>query len=485
MNETDKKVKRNRDSTLDKWVTKKPKIEYDYVILPNSIKNQYKSGDKYLSKWYLIETILSDKIEDFAELSDVLTALNKYFDHFNCKNLETVSDDFIKTTLPKMQKLALKLPQLFPDKIPILKRGMDDEVTFSREQIASLLCNGFFNTFPNSTKSKKLTNLNFLRLYETSRNNNIEKFKTILNYFEKITDILEGFITFKRKVLTKPPKWENSQKLLCELIVNEKGTIEESDGMLQVDFANKKIGGGVLGRGCVQEEIRFAVSTECIASKLIMEELDDNESIIIIGSQRFSKYKGYGDTYTFDGDFNDTTEKDEKGRLKNEIIAIDAYDFKYSNPKLQFTKKYIDREINKAYCGFMNETQKVDDRFIATGLWGCGVFLGDKELKSLLQIMAASEGHRKGMVFYTYGDDKFRDELKNIYEKLLEFKVTVGDLYKIIISKPKDKKVFQWIYEELKSIHFSRTKIEVKFEIKTEDKFERIDIKFEEFKLEK
>jgi hypothetical protein len=57
---------------------------------------------------------------------------------------------------------------------------------------------------------------------------------------------------------------------------------------------------------------------------------------------------------------------DEKGRLKNEIIAIDAFDFKYSDPNLQYTKKYINREINKAYCGFESNN---DDRFIATGLW--------------------------------------------------------------------------------------------------------------------
>jgi hypothetical protein len=53
--------------------------------------------------------------------------------------------------------------------------------------------------------------------------------------------------------------------------------------------------------------------------------------------------------------------------LKNEIIAIDAFDFKYSDPDLQYTKTYIDREINKAFCGF--ESSQSDDRFIATGLW--------------------------------------------------------------------------------------------------------------------
>ena len=33
----------------------------------------------------------------------------------------------------------------------------------------------------------------------------------------------------------------------------EDGCIEDCDGALQIDFANKYLGGGVLGLGCVQE----------------------------------------------------------------------------------------------------------------------------------------------------------------------------------------------------------------------------------------
>ena len=59
----------------------------------------------------------------------------------------------------------------------------------------------------------------------------------------------------------------------------------------QVDFANRYLGGGVLGEGCVQEEIRFLVCPELILSRLFTEELDDNESLIMTGAQQFSKYR--------------------------------------------------------------------------------------------------------------------------------------------------------------------------------------------------
>ena len=50
-----------------------------------------------------------------------------------------------------------------------------------------------------------------------------------------------------------------------------------------MDFANKFIGGGVLGRGCVQEEIRFLICPELILSRLFTEVLDDNECLIVKG----------------------------------------------------------------------------------------------------------------------------------------------------------------------------------------------------------
>lgn len=55
------------------------------------------------------------------------------------------------------------------------------------------------------------------------------------------------------------------------------------DGLLQVDFANAFLGGGVLSGGCVQEEIRFLICPEMIISRLITEQLGDDECLIMKG----------------------------------------------------------------------------------------------------------------------------------------------------------------------------------------------------------
>ena len=54
---------------------------------------------------------------------------------------------------------------------------------------------------------------------------------------------------------------------------------QEGAKYVEMDFANKYIGGGVLGHGLVQEEIRFIVAPEFIVTLLLTEELSDDECL--------------------------------------------------------------------------------------------------------------------------------------------------------------------------------------------------------------
>jgi poly(ADP-ribose) glycohydrolase len=74
-----------------------------------------------------------------------------------------------------------------------------------------------------------------------------------------------------------------------------------------MDFANKFLGGGVLNSGCVQEEIRFSICPELMVSMLFTECLNDTESVLIRGIERFSSYTGYGDSFEWFDDYVDYT----------------------------------------------------------------------------------------------------------------------------------------------------------------------------------
>ena len=119
----------------------------------------------------------------------------------------------------------------------------------------------------------------------------------------------EGVLTFKRQVLSddEMPKISESEKKFRKVIIKLDGTIEDCSGTLQLDFANKYLGGGVLNSGCVQEEIRFVICPELLVSLLFTERLEKNESVIIRGCERFSSYIGYGDTFQWFEDYHDET----------------------------------------------------------------------------------------------------------------------------------------------------------------------------------
>uniref|UniRef100_A0A4W3H975 poly(ADP-ribose) glycohydrolase n=1 Tax=Callorhinchus milii TaxID=7868 RepID=A0A4W3H975_CALMI len=327
------------------------------------------------------------------------------------------------------------LNYLCTEPIPLLKQKMNHSITMSQEQIACLLANAFFCTFPRRNSRVKseyssYPDINFNKLFEGSSLRKAEKLKTLFCYFRKVTEKKPvGLVTFQRQCLQKFPEWEKSTKRLTKLHITCEGTIEDNGrGMLQVDFANRFVGGGVTRAGLVQEEIRFLINPELIVSRLFTEVLDHNECLIITGTEQYSSYEGYADTYKWVGIFNDKTPRDTWQRRMTEIVAIDAMPFRrYLD---QFLPCNLRRELNKAYCGF--ERPSIDPRNLsaaATGNWGCGAFGGDARLKSLLQMMAAAEAGRD-VAYFTFGDRELMIEIHDMHKFLTEKEQTVGHIYR-------------------------------------------------------
>ncbi|KAG7377825.1 hypothetical protein PHYPSEUDO_010931 [Phytophthora pseudosyringae] len=177
--------------------------------------------------------------------------------------------------------------------------------------------------------------------------------------------------------------------------------IEDLDKHLQIDFANKFAGGGVLNSGCVQEEIRFLLSPELLVSCLVFAKLEPHEAFVIHGTERYSAYQGYGGSFVYGGNFEDTTTlvslPDGCSRRECVVVGIDATDYGSTRVERQYTRGHVWRDLVKAYVGFAYPDAHDDNRCwpIATGNWGCGVFQGDRELKFLIQWLAASLRHRE------------------------------------------------------------------------------------------
>jgi len=200
------------------------------------------------------------------------------------------------------------------------------------------------------------------------------------------------------------------------------------------------LGGGVISGGCVQEEIRFSVNTELIASCLFCEKMNDNEAIIISGSDRFSNTTGYAFGLRFGGDYTETNPL-------TTICAIDARDYRMYGLSSQFQKDIFDREVKKAYTGFFSKEQG-EKTPVATGNWGCGAFLGDVPHKSIIQYLAASEAERD-MIYYTFNQKS--EEMKKIAKLLSDRpKLRVKDLWNILVrfhERSNQMNIFQFIEE--------------------------------------
>ncbi|XP_072439495.1 poly(ADP-ribose) glycohydrolase isoform X1 [Chiloscyllium punctatum] len=451
-----------------------------HVRMPCSVQNLFpvenEDGSKNVSsRWELIRTAL---LRTFTNSEDVKDAILKYnagyakkwdFTTLNYLCNEDLSDvetqHLLQFLLPKMAELALQLPTLCTKPIPLLKQKMNYSITMSQEQIACLLANAFFCTFPRRNNKGKLEysnfpDINFKKLFEGPSHKKAEKLKTLFCYFRKVTkEKPTGLVTFQRQCIPNFPEWERSTKKLTRLHITCEGTIEDNGhGMLQVDFANKYVGGGVTRAGLVQEEIRFLINPELIVSRLFTEALDYNECLIITGTEQYSVYEGYADTYKWVESYNDKTLRDAWQRCNTEIVAIDALPFRrYLD---QFSPCSLKREVNKAYCGFVRPG--IDPKnlsAVATGNWGCGAFGGDARLKSLLQLMAAAEAGRD-VVYSTFGDRELMIEIYEMHKFLIEKEQTIGNIYKLLeryyseecrscpFSKPRNK-LYNFIYDSV------------------------------------
>lgn len=198
--------------------------------------------------------------------------------------------------------------------------------------------------------------VNFIFMY--SKGKFIDKAPWIFNYFETVLDekFLEQERNNKMSVIRKSIKeltaddLLKSDAVLSPMAISEDGSIEDYSEVntVKIDFANKFIGGGALGHGCVQEEIMFLNHPELYITMLFCEVMDPNEAIGMRGFRKYFKNEGYADTTKYAGHDETMKYTKEEEYLNDYIVAIDAL----CRPKEQDSEKMILREINKSFVGF-------------------------------------------------------------------------------------------------------------------------------------
>ncbi|VDQ12460.1 unnamed protein product [Trichobilharzia regenti] len=92
------------------------------------------------------------------------------------------------------------------------------------------------------------------------------------------------------------------------------------------------MGGGILGTGCVQEEIMFALRPELLISCLFVECLDPDETLIIEGAEQYSVGSGYADNFCWAGDFDHSKSGMKRCILRMLLHTLSHGGLLFANP---------------------------------------------------------------------------------------------------------------------------------------------------------
>ena len=353
---------------------------------------------------------------------------------------------FLAHTVPFIVQLVIDMPQTFPSGVATLITNGDlvQERSLTKHQCASLLACSFFSAFHHSAAPKKKT-VNFDGIFITLNQKcpqNVAKLCMIMNYFERCRLHLynESQPVIIYRLLNASPysasNWAANPSPLTEFTVDSTGSINEAScDSLHADFANRWIGGGVLNRGSVQEEIMFSICPELLTTIHICDVMNDSEAIVITGAEEFSLHTGYSRELKFIGNAEPT-----HGVVSR--VAMDATRFRGDKDHMrQYSESVILRELNKAHTAF-NHDYPAPGSAIATGNWGCGAYGGHVQLKSMLQWIAASACGRP-VIYFTFRDQNC-DGLEEMTRFLKERNLTAGRLFEEVKSfaaqiEPQDK----------------------------------------------
>ena len=372
---------------------------------------------KFSDIWESIKALFNTEIKTILDI-------NLTFYKGNSKFFKEIEDSYSEEGVEflkvynNLRDLVLNIETIFQPEIIILQTSTTDKIILTRKQVALIFILGFFEIFERG-QGKLNTNerFSFYNILASNRGADFSKGRCFLNYLtvigkwlEEKNPILEEKVAYIRENRKFNIKDYIDKQKLCEIEINEKGSLFESDASFCVDFANKYIGGGALSGGCVQEEILFAVEPEAIVSIFLMQKMDNNDAIRIDNLIQYSNYSGYG--YTFK--FEENAIKNNEKLIKHNIIAIDAV----CSSRGGLDEESVERDLIKAFIGFnlVNfEDKEIEKKkkIISTGNWGCGAFGGDFELKFIQQWLAATFAGVEKLYYYTFKRNEMNFAVKN------------------------------------------------------------------------
>ncbi|CAE7211362.1 Parg, partial [Symbiodinium pilosum] len=272
-------------------------------------------------------------------------------------------------------------------------------LTVSRQRCFEILSAGFFGILRRDWYSRQaqgfdLPGFDFQKLwcFDCSRwdGKNFVLMAVIL-YFAQMAQQSKEFmyetLALKRKATGTP---RVGDEVFCPVEMQEDGVSIfgfDSPQHLQADFANQYLGGGVLSGGGTQEECMFVEFPELLATIYLVERMMPHEAVEMVGARKYIEHNMGGARHL--------KRLDQFCRLAPTIgpptvaVALDALSYRKRPGHFQYGAEQIQREVQKC-CAALVPEDDTSSRSFVTGLWGCGAFGGDMELKFVIQWISCS-----------------------------------------------------------------------------------------------
>jgi len=207
-------------SNPDHAILAETRWDNDHVRLPYSPQNKLLVNRAVIERWgKIVSSLTAAEWKSACDIEKAILSYNKYKWDFTelHRYFQTLTEEehdlFYSRTLPKIAELAVNLPSICTQPIPLLRKQKEASVSMSQQQAASLLANAFFCTFPSRNANygsdddvPRLPSINFNNLYRRAsanrRSTRHAKLDCLLHYFKRVTtNMPRGTVTFHRKVI--------------------------------------------------------------------------------------------------------------------------------------------------------------------------------------------------------------------------------------------------------------------------------------------
>jgi len=232
---------------------------------------------------------------------------------------------------------------------------------------------------------------------------------------------------------------------------------------LLADFANQYLGGGVLSGGGSQEESMFVEYTELLATIFLIERLLPHEAVEISGVKKYVEHNMMGAPCRKRREQFCRPAVDDT-RIEATVVAMDAINFNRFgtiHKRDQYQSIHIWREIRKCLVAISLPIKagpaKVATRNFVTGLWGCGAFRGDIELKCIIQWICCSiEPSVEQVIFCPWDQHSYltQADLLQLKEELHGKSVPVRQILEYLVDGEEylvSPSTFQYLVEKIQS----------------------------------